>query len=1213
MPVEPVVSVVFIIPDAYIAPGEIEPGNVAFWPLNVIAVVIPDLIIKSEPFADNPPYWVPLSNNIISPPSASNLISPGASKVTSVVPFDTISNVVVPPSLIVTLAPSASNTISPPASKVIPPTLEAIEIASVAVPALLVNEIFSLPAVPWGVKIISVAPFLPNFNVWPSANVEPNVIEPEEVSKEISPLVSMSRVVTPDNVVDPVPPICIVAVPSVIVIAFADVNVIAAVASMVTPAPFKSKAPVVVISTSLEFPAILTPPLPSSVSAPEDVVKLLAPVESKLIAPVVSIVIPPVPASISNVVPPVALPNVIVLAAVPEPMLIAPVTASLPTLIDPPEELKDIFPVESKSSVVAPDNVVAPVPPICIVAVPSVIVIAFADVNVIVFVASIVTPAPFKSNEPVVVISISAAFPAILIPAAPFNVNAPDDVVKLEAPAASIAIPPLPASNSIAIAFTSTFVDESLPTVMVLAEAPEPILIAPVTASSPTFIEPPEELKDIFPVESKSSVVAPDNVVAPVPPICIVAVPSVNVNAFTEVIVNANASIVTAVLSAEPRANVPEPCGSMVILELLADVVISIAPAESNVKPPVPASNSISIAFISIFVDESLPTVIVLAEAPEPILIAPVTASSPTLMAPVDELRESAPVESKSSVVAPDILVAPVPPICIVAVPSVIVIAFVDVNVIVFVASIVTAAPFKSKAPVVVISISAAFPAIFTPAAPSSVNAPAEVVILEAAAALNVKPPAEAVNAIASVAVPAVLVNETFSLLAVPWGENTISVAPFLPNLSVWPSANAEPINILPAVALIETASLPVPSDDNNNDESPPPVTARVKSLALPPPVVTVTFVASVPSIDTVEPSKVNAPELISTAPVVVISISAAFPWIFTPPLPSSVNAPEDVVIFEAAPASKLIPFVASIVTSIPAFKSKLPAVAVIAIASELFPAVLTNEIFSLPAVPWGENIISVAPFLPNFNVCPSANVEPKLIEPVEVSTVTSPLVSTSSVVTPDNVVAPLPFIANVAAPSVNVNAALAVVNVMVEPESIVVAPVTSISKIPASISTIEPAFASASICNATPAPCADIKLIWPSSEFVVNVISSAASIVTLSPAFKSKLPAVAVIEIASAAVPDVLVKEIFSLPAVPWGENTISVAPFLPNFNVCPSDKIAPIVIELETESIVTAPVASTSKPVEPLCLIITSLSTPILIWEPSLFNETFAPKDAS
>ena len=52
--------------------------------------------------------------------------------------------------------------------------------------------------------------------------------------------------------------------------------------------------------------------------------------------------------------------------------------------------------------------------------------------------------------------------------------------------------------------------------------------------------------------------------------------------------------------------------------------------------------------------------------------------------------------------------------------------------------------------------------------------------------------------------------------------------------------------------------------------------------------------------------------------------------------------------------------------------------------------------------------------------------------------------------------VAPLPFIANVAVPSVNVNAALDVVNVIVEPESMVVAPVTSISKIPASISTIE-------------------------------------------------------------------------------------------------------------------------------------------------------------
>ena len=169
----------------------------------------------------------------------------------------------------------------------------------------------------------------------------------------------------------------------------------------------------------------------------------------------------------------------------------------------------------------------------------------------------------------------------------------PADVVISIAPAEFNVKPPVPASNSISTAFISTLEDESLPTVIVLAEAPVPILIVPVFASLPTFIEPPEELKDIFPVESKSTVVAPDNVVAPLPAKANVAVPSVNVNAFTEVNVNANASIVTAVLSADPRANVPFPCGSMVILELFADVVISIAPAEFNVKPPLLGSTTI--------------------------------------------------------------------------------------------------------------------------------------------------------------------------------------------------------------------------------------------------------------------------------------------------------------------------------------------------------------------------------------------------------------------------------------------------------------------------------------------------------------------------------------------------------------------------------------------------------------------------------------------
>ena len=44
-------------------------------------------------------------------------------------------------------------------------------------------------------------------------------------------------------------------------------------ASTVIPAPLMSTAPVVVISTSAALPAILTPPAPSSVSAPALVVR----------------------------------------------------------------------------------------------------------------------------------------------------------------------------------------------------------------------------------------------------------------------------------------------------------------------------------------------------------------------------------------------------------------------------------------------------------------------------------------------------------------------------------------------------------------------------------------------------------------------------------------------------------------------------------------------------------------------------------------------------------------------------------------------------------------------------------------------------------------------------------------------------------------------------------------------------------------------------
>ena len=87
-------------------------------------------------------------------------------------------------------------------------------------------------------------------------------------------------------------------------------------------------------------------------------------------------------------------------------------------------------------------------------------------------------------------------------------------------------------------------------------------------------------------MQSKSTVVAPANEVTPVPPKENVAMPSVRVKAFTEVRVRANADMLTCVLAALPRDNVPVPFGVTLIFELLAEVVISITPAESISMPP---------------------------------------------------------------------------------------------------------------------------------------------------------------------------------------------------------------------------------------------------------------------------------------------------------------------------------------------------------------------------------------------------------------------------------------------------------------------------------------------------------------------------------------------------------------------------------------------------------------------------------------------------
>ena len=110
-----------------------------------------------------------------------------------------------------------------------------------------------------------------------------------------------------------------------------------------------------------------------------------------------------------------------------------------------------------------------------------------------------------------------------------------------------------------------------------------------------------------------------------------------------------------------------------------------------------------------------------------------------------------------------------------------------------------------------------------------------------------------------------------------------------------------------------------------------------VLSLALL--AVIVKFVVSVESRESVVPSTVKAPELISTAPVVVISTSAALPSIFTPAAPSSVKAPVEVVKLEAAAASTLTPAEASTVKA-PELISTAPVV--VMSTSAALPSIFT-------------------------------------------------------------------------------------------------------------------------------------------------------------------------------------------------------------------------------------------------------------------------------
>ena len=121
------------------------------------------------------------------------------------------------------------------------------------------------------------------------------------------------------------------------------------------------------------------------------------------------------------------------------------------------------------------------------------------------------------------------------------------------------------------------------------------------------------------------------------------------------------------------------------------------------------------------------------------------------------------------------------------------------------VASTVIAAPLISIAPVVVISISAAFPAILIPPLPSRVKAPDEVVKLEAPVASNVIE----LELISTVPVVVISTSAAFPTILIPAAPLSVKA----PAAVVNAEAVAASISTPPAVALISIAVQPVPAE----------------------------------------------------------------------------------------------------------------------------------------------------------------------------------------------------------------------------------------------------------------------------------------------------------------------------------------------------------------------------------------------------------------
>ena len=224
-----------------------------------------------------------------------------------------------------------------------------------------------------------------------------------------------------------------------------------------------------------------------------------------------------------------------------------------------------------------------------------------------------------------------------------------------------------------------------------------------------------------------------------------------------------------------------------------------------------------------------------------------------------------------------------------------------------------------------------------------------------------------------------------------------IVVSPVTPNTPPRVVIPFPTVNVLPAATLTLSFNVVAPvtvklSATVTSDVVCPIVTGT-PDVVVP---IVIPVLVSVPLIAIVEPSRVNAPELISTAPVVVISTMAALPIILTPARPSSVKAPAVVLKLEAAPASKLIP-------PVPAFKSN-------AVANVLLPIVM---------------VLAAAP-VPIFIDCASVSL-PILIAPADEFIERAPAESISNPVVPSCLIV-------ASSPAPNVIAAESLINLILSP-----------------------------------------------------------------------------------------------------------------------------------------------------------------------------------